>query len=78
MMMIVDSGFLCRGIAALALTLAASAQVVAEEGPVGFEASSLSGNYLAGRYAGKLGDMDLAAQYLSQAMRDDPSNESSD
>ena len=67
--------FLRRGLAALALALAASLPAVAEEGPLGFETSSLSGNYLAGRYAGKLGDMDVAAEYFSQALRDDPSNQ---
>src|SRR3954454_9326748 len=36
--------------------------------------SSLSGSYLAGRYAGKLRDIDLAARYFEQALRDDPNN----
>src|SRR4051794_14159636 len=36
--------------------------------------SSLSGSYLAGRYAGKLHDMDIAAQYFEDALRDDPNN----
>jgi tetratricopeptide (TPR) repeat protein len=35
---------------------------------------SLSGSYLAGRYAGKLRDMDLASRYFEQALRDDPNN----
>jgi tetratricopeptide (TPR) repeat protein len=38
------------------------------------EGASLSGSYLAGRYAGKLRDMDLAARYFEQALRDDPNN----
>ncbi|CAN5271720.1 tetratricopeptide repeat protein [soil metagenome] len=38
------------------------------------EGSSLSGSYLAGRSAGKLRDMDIAAQYFQQALRDDPNN----
>src|SRR5262245_52643039 len=36
--------------------------------------TSLSGSYLAGRYAGKLRDMDIAAQYFALALRDDPNN----
>src|SRR5262249_53639135 len=38
------------------------------------EGVSLSGSYLAGRYAGKLRDMDLASHYFEQALRDDPNN----
>ncbi|MGE0005662.1 MAG: tetratricopeptide repeat protein [Parvibaculaceae bacterium] len=38
------------------------------------EGSSLSGSYLAGRFAGKQRDMDAAAQYFQQALRDDPNN----
>ncbi len=73
--MIVYSNYLRRGFAVLALAFAAAIPAVAEEGPLGFETSSLSGNYLAGRYAGKLGDMDVAAEYFSQALRDDPGNQ---
>src|SRR3954449_4948778 len=63
-----------RMIPALALVL------VLSEGPAlaGYEfsdaSSSLSGSYLAGRYAGKLRDMDLATRYFEQALRDDPNN----
>jgi tetratricopeptide (TPR) repeat protein len=39
-----------------------------------FESSSLSGSYLAGRFAGKQRDMDAAGQYFQQALRDDPNN----
>lgn len=39
-----------------------------------FDQSSLSGSYLAGRYASKLRDMDVAAEYFAQALRDDPGN----
>jgi tetratricopeptide (TPR) repeat protein len=38
------------------------------------EGSSLSGSYLAGRFAGKQRDMDAAGQYFQQALRDDPNN----
>jgi tetratricopeptide (TPR) repeat protein len=38
------------------------------------DGASLSGSYLAGRYAGKLRDMDIAARYFEQALRDDPNN----
>lgn len=40
----------------------------------GFDDISLSGNYLAGRFAGKSRDMDAAAKYFGQALRDDPNN----
>src|SRR5207249_3685620 len=38
------------------------------------EGASLSGSYLAGRYAGKLRDMNIAERYFEQALRDDPNN----
>lgn len=38
------------------------------------EGTSLSGSYLAGRFAGKQRDMDAAGQYFQQALRDDPNN----
>ena len=38
------------------------------------EGTSLSGSYLAGRFAGKQRDMDAAGQYYQQALRDDPNN----
>ena len=38
------------------------------------EGTSLSGSYLAGRYAGKLRDTDIAEHYFEQALRDDPNN----
>jgi tetratricopeptide (TPR) repeat protein len=46
----------------------------AQAGTPGFEEASLSGNYLAGRTAGKARDMDAAAKYFGQALRDDPNN----
>lgn len=42
--------------------------------PFDFQAKSLSGNYLAGRYASALREMDSAAHFFNQALRDDPSN----
>ena len=39
-----------------------------------FDESSLSGSYLAGRFAGRLRDMDVAARYFQQALDDDPNN----
>ena len=38
------------------------------------EANSLSGNYLAGRSAGKERDNEIAADYLSKALIKDPDN----
>lgn len=38
------------------------------------EGSSLSGSYLAGRFAGKQRDLDAAGTYFQQALRDDPNN----
>jgi tetratricopeptide (TPR) repeat protein len=35
---------------------------------------SLSGDYLAGRFAGRLRDMDIAAKYFNSALADDPDN----
>ncbi|MBL8893076.1 MAG: hypothetical protein JNJ53_00655, partial [Rhizobiales bacterium] len=39
-----------------------------------FDESSLSGSYLAGRFAGQLHDMDVAARYFQNALDDDPNN----
>ena len=39
-----------------------------------YDSGSLSGSYLAGRYASRLRDMDVAASYFAQALRDDPGN----
>ena len=75
MMKLMDAICLRRSLAALALVAAWSLPAAAEEGLLGFETSSLSGNYLAGRYAGRLGDTDVAAEYFTQALRDDPSNQ---
>ena len=70
---------LAPDLAAVALVARlASCPVAAEEGLLGFETSSLSGNYLAGRYAGRLGDTDVAAEYFTQALRDDPEQPASD
>jgi tetratricopeptide (TPR) repeat protein len=38
------------------------------------DGQSLSGSYLAGRFAGRQRDMNAAAEYFQQALRDDPSN----
>ncbi|MGB9142828.1 MAG: hypothetical protein WCB71_11595, partial [Aestuariivirga sp.] len=38
------------------------------------DANSLSGNYLAGRTAGKERDNEIAADYLSKALLEDPAN----
>ncbi|MGE3830026.1 MAG: tetratricopeptide repeat protein [Parvibaculaceae bacterium] len=47
-------------------------------GFAGYEAEddgqSLSGSYLAGRFAGRQRDMNAAAEYFQQALRDDPNN----
>jgi tetratricopeptide (TPR) repeat protein len=40
----------------------------------GWEDTSLSGNYLAGRFAGKEKDMNAAARFLGRALNDDPNN----
>src|SRR5687768_4414194 len=56
------------------LLLCLSVPATAAQGPSGIESSSLSGSYLAGRYASKLRDLDLAAEYFAQALRDDPNN----
>src|SRR5262245_14957306 len=56
------------------LFLAMALPADAAQSPASLEASSLSGNYLAGRYASKLRDLDIAAEYFSQALRDDPNN----
>jgi tetratricopeptide (TPR) repeat protein len=51
-----------------------SAPATAAQNPPGIEPSSLSGSYLAARYASKLRDLDLAAEYFAEALRDDPNN----
>ena len=56
------------------LFLALATPATAAQSPFGLDSSSLSGSYLAGRYASKLRDLDLAAEYFAQALRDDPSN----
>jgi tetratricopeptide (TPR) repeat protein len=57
-----------------ALVLWLAAPATAAQSPAGIESSSLSGSYLAGRYASKIRDLDLAAEYFAQALRDDPNN----
>lgn len=64
--------FAARIAPALALLLSASPALAGYE--FSDASSSLSGSYLAGRYAGKLRDMDLATRYFEQALRDDPNN----
>jgi tetratricopeptide (TPR) repeat protein len=57
-----------------ALVLFLATPATAAQAPAGIESSSLSGSYLAGRYASKIRDIDLAAEYFAQALREDPSN----
>jgi tetratricopeptide (TPR) repeat protein len=63
-------------LAAAGLVFAALPALPAQAGyeDLGIEGSSLSGSYLAGRFAGKQRDMDAAGQYFQQALRDDPNN----
>ena len=56
------------------LFLALATPATAAQSPFDLDSSSLSGSYLAGRYASKLRDLDLAAEYFAQALRDDPNN----
>jgi tetratricopeptide (TPR) repeat protein len=64
----------CRAIPALAIVFAFAASPALAGYESVDEGASLSGSYLAGRYAGKLRDMDLASRYFEQALRDDPNN----
>jgi len=66
---------LCRLVPALAFGLMFAA-LPAKAGyeDLEIEGTSLSGSYLAGRFAGKQRDMDAAGQYFQQALRDDPNN----
>jgi tetratricopeptide (TPR) repeat protein len=57
-----------------AILLLLAAPATAAQGPAAIDSSSLSGSYLAGRYASKVRDHDLAAEYFAQALRDDPNN----
>lgn len=57
---------------ALMVTLAGSPALAGYESVD--EGTSLSGSYLAGRYAGKLRDTEIAEHYFEQALRDDPNN----
>ena len=57
-----------------AILLWLAAPATAAQGPAAIDSSSLSGSYLAGRYASKVRDHDLAAEYFAQALRDDPNN----
>jgi tetratricopeptide (TPR) repeat protein len=63
-----------RSIPAFALGMV----LVSSPGFAGYEAEddgqSLSGSYLAGRFAGRQRDMNAAAEYFQQALRDDPNN----
>ena len=66
---------LCRILPAAALGLVlATVPVKAGYEDLDIEGTSLSGSYLAGRFAGKQRDMDAAGQYYQQALRDDPNN----
>jgi tetratricopeptide (TPR) repeat protein len=51
-----------------------SAPALSESLPSDLGASSLSGSYLAGRYAGKQREVDLAARYFGRALESDPEN----
>ncbi len=66
---------LSRMLPALAVGLMFAA-IPAEAGyeDLDIEGTSLSGSYLAGRFAGTQRDMDAAGQYFQQALRDDPNN----
>ena len=57
---------------ALIMTFAGSPALAGYE--TADEGTSLSGSYLAGRYAGKLRDTELAERYFEEALRDDPNN----
>jgi tetratricopeptide (TPR) repeat protein len=67
--------YLNRMLPALAVGLVLAA-VPAQAGyeDLEVEGTSLSGSYLAGRFAGTQRDMDAAGQYFQQALRDDPNN----
>src|SRR5688572_24756203 len=56
------------------LALCIALPAIGAQNPAAVDPSSLSGSYLAGRYASKLRDLDLAAEYFAQALRDDPNN----
>jgi len=47
---------------------------LADAQPLDFRAKSLSGNYLAGRHAGTLREMENAAHFFAEALDDDPGN----
>lgn len=61
---------------ALAASLLAlmSGPAFPESRPSELGGSSLSGNYLAGRYAGKQREVDVAARYFGRALESDPDN----
>jgi tetratricopeptide (TPR) repeat protein len=56
------------------LALCVALPAIGAQNPAAVDSSSLSGSYLAGRHASKIRDLDLAAEYFSQALRDDPNN----
>jgi len=62
-----------RAFAFVLLLGASSLPAVALE-DINFDDSSLSGSYLAGRFAGQLHDMDVAARYFQNALDSDPNN----
>src|SRR4051794_26308120 len=66
--------FAARIVPALALLLVFSGDPARAGYEFSEANSSLSGSYLAGRYAGKLHDMDIATQYFEEALREDPNN----
>lgn len=55
-------------------TAGSAAPALAETQPIDFRAKSLSGNYLAGRHAGTLREMENAAHFFAEALGDDPDN----
>jgi tetratricopeptide (TPR) repeat protein len=64
----------CRLFPAFALVFAFAGSPAMAGYEYGEDGVSLSGSYLAGRYAGKLRDVDVAARYFEEALRDDPNN----
>ncbi|MGH6875467.1 MAG: tetratricopeptide repeat protein [Aestuariivirgaceae bacterium] len=56
------------------LALCVALPAIGAQNPAAIDTSSLSGSYLAGRHASKIRDLDLAAEYFAQALRDDPNN----
>jgi tetratricopeptide (TPR) repeat protein len=56
------------------LSVLALFAILSPPAEAGWEDNSLSGNYLAGRFAGKEKDLDAAAKFFGRALNDDPNN----